>query len=92
MLSKEILTDHAQKIKKISLHFVHDWFSEMPFEGSKSKKKILSIGSTDQHLFVKRECCLFNNVCNSFSFLVLSLRTMKNDQFIHKGPNSVCSC
>ena len=40
MLKKtKILTAHVQKIKEISLHFLHNLFSEMPFKGSKSNKK-----------------------------------------------------
>ena len=29
MLSKEVLTDYAQKLKEISLHLLHNWFSKM---------------------------------------------------------------
>ena len=43
MLSKKFLTAHVQKVKEISLHFVHNWFSEMPFKGSKSNKKYFQL-------------------------------------------------
>ena len=31
VLNKEILTDHVQKMREMSFHLVHNWFSEIPF-------------------------------------------------------------
>ena len=39
MLSKKVLTAHVQKIKEISLHFVHNLFSEMPFKRAQNRIK-----------------------------------------------------
>ena len=52
VLSKEILTDHVQKMGEMSFHLVHNWFSEKPF---RPKTKYCSQFDTEINAYCVRQ-------------------------------------